>query len=52
MKIPELIELLQRLPEDAEVHLVQQPSWPVSYSLSISIPLSVANLTKVREQLK
>lgn len=34
MTVFELIELLQDLPEDAEVRFAQQPSYPFEYSIS------------------
>jgi hypothetical protein len=34
MKVAELIELLQGLPDDAEVRIAQQPSWPFEYSIT------------------
>jgi hypothetical protein len=33
MKVGQLIEMLEQMPEDAEVMLAQQPSWPFEYSL-------------------
>jgi hypothetical protein len=33
MRVSELMELLQDLPEDAEVRLAQQPNWPFEYSI-------------------
>lgn len=34
MKVYELLELLEDLPEDAEIKLAEQPSWPFEYSIS------------------
>ena len=34
MKVGQLIEMLEQMPEDAEVMLAQQPNWPFEYSLS------------------
>jgi len=33
MKVSQLIEMLEQMPEDAEVMLAQQPNWPFEYSL-------------------
>ena len=33
MKVSELLELLEDMPEDAEVRLAHQPSWPFEYSI-------------------
>ena len=33
MRVAELIALLEDMPEDAEVRLAQQPSWPFEYSI-------------------
>ncbi|WP_395066228.1 hypothetical protein [Paraburkholderia silvatlantica] len=33
MKVAELLELLEGLPEDADVRIAQQPNWPFEYSI-------------------
>jgi hypothetical protein len=33
MRVAELMELLEGLPENAEVRLAQQPNWPFEYSI-------------------
>ena len=37
MKVAELMEMLEGLPEDAEVRLAQQPNWPFEYSLADAV---------------
>lgn len=41
MRVSELIELLQEMPEDAEVRLAQQPSWPFEYSIGTVAAIGV-----------
>jgi len=39
MKVIELKEALEQMPDEAEVRLAMQPSWPFEYSISDVIPL-------------
>jgi hypothetical protein len=39
MKVIELKEALEGLPDEAEVRLAMQPSWPFEYSIGDVIPL-------------
>ncbi|WP_233854152.1 hypothetical protein [Paraburkholderia sp. HD33-4] len=34
MKVCELMELLEGMPEDAEVRIAQQPNWPFEYAIA------------------
>jgi hypothetical protein len=38
MTVGELLELLEDFPEDAEVRLAHQPSWPFEYSIERPSP--------------
>ncbi|MFP3549770.1 hypothetical protein SB861_03510 [Paraburkholderia sp. SIMBA_049] len=33
MKVADLMEMLEGLPEDADVRIAQQPNWPFEYSI-------------------
>jgi len=39
MKVIELKEALEGIPDDAEVRLAMQPSWPFEYSIGDVIPI-------------
>ncbi|MGF6981403.1 hypothetical protein QFZ99_000879 [Paraburkholderia atlantica] len=37
MKVAQLLELLEGLPEDAEVRIAQQPNWPFEYAIADAV---------------
>ncbi len=40
MKVFELKEALEGVPEDADVRLAMQPAWPFEYSISDVVPIT------------
>jgi hypothetical protein len=42
MKVADLIQILEDLPEDAEVRFAQQPNYPFEYSVGCAVLLDYA----------
>lgn len=50
MTVAELIEILQDLPEDAEVRMAQQPNWPFEYSIREAVYVSAREASEAESE--
>lgn len=50
MNVAELIELLEDMPEDAEVRFASQPSWPMEYTIDSVIEIDPSDLSSDEEE--